>query len=204
MMKEYKSFCFEKEPLWDKVPEGKIDCFQWEEKEPFRPHSSFKMCFVKGSGIFVRMITDEENPRATCTKRDEPCYEDSCLEFFFAPFSDEGYFNIEMNPNGAFLSQFGKGRENRVFIKELTDISPAVKKIPLEKGWGVELFVPCELVEKLFNRPFSASEGEFKGCFFKCGDKTPVPHYGSFVPMGELPPGFHNPQKFAPIIIKEI
>lgn len=202
-MKEYYSFCFENEPLWDRVPEEKINCFQWEEGEPFRPDSSFKMCFVKNSGIYVRMVSDEENPRAVYTKRDEPCYEDSCLEFFFAPFGDEGYFNIEMNPNAAFLSQFGKGRENRKYIKELTDISPVVKKLPLENGWGVELFVPCSLVEKLFSRPFSAGEGNFTGCFFKCGDKTPKPHYGSFVPMGELPPGFHNPKKFAKITIRE-
>lgn len=201
-MKHYETFCFSDKPDWSLVPEGRIDCFQWESEPPYRPDSVFKICFVKNKGIYVKMATDEKNIRCICTERDEAIWEDSCLEFFFMPFPEGDYFNIEMNPNSAFLSQFGKGREGRIFIKELTDLSPEVKAKVTENGWEVECFVPCSFIEALYKTTFNAEAGEYKGCFFKCGDKTEIPHYGSFVPMGALPPGFHNPEKFATITVR--
>ena len=35
MKKSYETFCFEGEPDWQKVPVGKIDCFQWEVYSSF-------------------------------------------------------------------------------------------------------------------------------------------------------------------------
>lgn len=204
MSKTYETFCFETTPDWEKVPVGKIDCFQWEEKEPFRPQSVFQMCFVKNKGIFVRMHSDEKERRVTCRGRDENVWEDSCLEFFFSPKDEKGYMNTEMNPQGAYLTQIGKGRENRRFLKEITVLSPEVKGYEDENGWGIELFVPCEVIEKAFEIPFSAEAGKYHGNFYKCGDKTKTPHFGSFSPMrSELTLGFHDPEYFATISVKE-
>ena len=203
MTKEYKTVCFENEIDWEKVPVGKIDCFQWESDPPFRPESSFQMCFLKGKGVFVRMNSNEKELRKLCTKRDERIWEDSCLEFFFSPEEDAGYLNTEMNPNGAFLTQVGKERENRRFLKQLTLVSPEVTAHSDENGWGVELFLPCALFEEAFGVPFAAAPGVFRGNFFKCGDKTKTPHYGSFSPMGSISLGFHNPSLFATITVKE-
>ena len=204
MSKTYETFCFESKPDWKKVPTGKIDCFQWEESEPFRPNSEFQMCFVKSKGIFVKMHSDEKELRITCSGRDENIWEDSCLEFFFSPNDEKGYMNTEMNPCGAYLTQIGKGRENRRFLKEITDVSPEVKGYTDENGWGIELFIPCEVFEKAFDIPFSAQSGTYRGNFYKCGDKTKTPHYGSFSPMRkELTLGFHDPEFFATISVKE-
>jgi hypothetical protein len=40
-----------------------------------------------------------------------------------------------------------------------------------------------------------------KGNFYKCGDKTPVPHYAAFFPAGQAALGFHNPSCFGKIIL---
>lgn len=204
MKRTYETFCFESEPDWQKVPVGKIDCFQWENKEGYRPESSFQMCFVKKQGIFVKMFSNETRLRALCTKRDEPVWEDSCLEFFFSPGEDAGYLNTEMNPNGAFLAQVGKDRYNRRFLKEVTLLSPLVHAREKEAGWEIELFIPCGVFSEGLKTGFEALPGNYSGNFYKCGDKTERPHYGSFSPMRkELTLGFHDPEYFATITVKE-
>ena len=204
MIKTYETLCFENEPDWSRVPTGKIDCFQWEKPGFSRPDSSFQMCFVKNKGILVKMRSNEKNLRITCSGRDESVWEDSCLEFFFSPEKGAGYLNTEMNPRGAFLTQVGQEREHRKFLKELTDVSPQVSGFADEHGWGIELFLPCLLFKKAFGVGFCASPGVYKGNFYKCGDKTAAPHYGSFSPMRkELTFGFHDPEYFATIIVKE-
>lgn len=204
MIKTYQTFTFENKPDWGEVPFGKIDFYQWESEKPYRPHCSFQLCFVKKKGIFLRMQTDETNIRAVCKGRDENCWEDSCMEFFFKPFSHRSeYLNFEMTAGSAYLSAMGSGRENRIFLKELTKKEPTVKAEISNDGWSVELFVPCELIDEAFGEHFHASKGEYRGNFFKCGDKTATPHFGSFSPMGENPPGFHNPSLFAKILVKE-
>ncbi len=202
-MRTYQTLAFQTKPDWDAVPVGKIDCFQWEAVVPFRPKSSFQLCFVREKGVYCRLKSDEPAPRAVCEHRDDPVYEDSCLEVFFQPFPDSGYLNVEMNPHGVFLAEIGAQREDRVLLRTLTALSPVVTPLAIAGGWGVELFLPCALIEEAFGRPFAAAAGVCRAGFFKCGDKTNTPHYGSFTPMGTNPPGFHDPARFAEIIIKE-
>jgi hypothetical protein len=199
----YRSYAFETAPIWEHVPVGAIDRFHWESGAPYRPKSFFQLCFVKGEGVRARLWTDETDVRAVCTERDGPVWEDSCLECFFEPAAGKGYLNVEMNPRGVFLAQWGKAREDRVFTRELTALSPAVAPLPQQAGWGVSLFVPCALLEALGGAPFNAAAGDYRFCCFKCGDKTARPHWASFAPMGGNPPGFHAPEHFATLEIRE-
>ena len=204
-MKEYLTYCFEKEPDWEKVPIGKIDCFQWENEEKYRPETSFRLYLVQSKGIFLTMKTDETHLRITCKDRDDPCWQDSCMEFFFRPFADrEEYINIEMNPAGAYLSEIGKGKGDRRFVKELTKEEVVIRTEVTENGWSLSLFVPDPFIRSLFGKGFDYHCGEFYGNFYKCGDRTERPHYGSFSPMSTLPPGFHNPELFAKIKISDV
>ncbi len=142
-----------------------------------------------------------------CKKRDEPVYEDSALEFFIAPVPGRNeYINVECNSNGVFLSQFGAARDGRVFIREITGESPEV--VPLSGNdasgiwWGVEIHLPQSLIAALFNTGFTAAPQTFRFNVFKCGDCTETPHYLAFSPVGEMPPGFHNPDCFADAVFK--
>ena len=102
------------------------------------------------------MRSDEKRLRVTCCGRDGNVWEDSCLEFFFSPEKNAGYLNTEINPCGAFLTQVGKGRERRQFLKELTAVSPQVKSFKDESGWKVELFFPCLLFKEAFGVDFKS------------------------------------------------
>lgn len=200
--KIYKTYTFEKEPLWDEVKEEKLEFSNWDSAVHY--NTFFRMCLVREKGIFLRMRTDETELRCVNTERDENIWEDSCMELFLRPFSHrEEYLNFEMNPNGAYLCQFGKGKGDRVFLSELTDEEACVSTEVTDEGWCLELFVPESLITKAFGEAFTAKADTLTGNFYKCGDLTSKPHYDSFSKMSTLPPGFHNPECFADIIISE-
>lgn len=202
MKKEYTTYTFENEILWDEIPEGKLEFSNWDSKISY--DTRFKMGFVKGKGIYLRMHTDETDIRAVNTARDENIWEDSCMEFFICPFADrKEYLNFEINSKGAWLCQFGEGREGRVFLKSLTDCEAKLSTSVSTNGWSLELFVPSQLITEAYGKAFKAEACELRGNFYKCGDLTAVPHYDSFAKMGTLPPGFHNPECFAKIKITE-
>ena len=200
--KVYETYVFENEPDWEAVNEGSLDFSNWDSKAHY--NTFFKLCFVKDKGIYLRMRTDETELRREGTKRDDNIWEDSCMEFFLCPFSHrEEYLNFEMNPNGAYLCQYGKGREGRVFLKTLTDIGADVTARVTDDGWSLELFIPVSLISEAYGEQFTAGACSIRGNFYKCGDMTSKPHYDSFNKMTTLPPGFHNPECFAQIIITE-
>lgn len=200
--KVYETRVFENEPQWDKVREGCLEFSNWDSKIHY--NTFFKMCFVKNRGIFLKMRTDETELRCVNTKRDENIWEDSCMEFFICPFPDrKEYLNFEMNPVGAYLCQYGKERENRVFVKNLTSVEAEIRTETSENGWSLELFIPVKMISEIFGESFRAQACTLKGNFYKCGDLTEKVHYDSFSKMTTLPPGFHNPDCFAEIIISE-
>lgn len=201
-MKVYNTYSFENEINWQEVPEEKIGNFLWDSAAEYNVY--FKMCFLKGEGIALRMRCDETQLRAEGKVRDDRVWEDSCMEMFLCPFEHrDEYVNFEINCKGVYLSQFGLTRENRVFIKELTDIEADVKTDITPEGWSLEAFVPCRLISEVFGEEFAADKCSIKGNFTKCGDLTVNPHYESFARLSTLDFGFHNPGLFAKINISE-
>ena len=121
------TFIFDSLPEKELIPRFEISSFHWEKDGYSRPESSVRFCAVKNEGYYAFLESSESPVLARYTKRDDPVYTDSCLEVFIAPVSGRSeYINFEMNPNGAYLSQFGSERNGRVFIKELTAETPRV------------------------------------------------------------------------------
>ena len=201
-MKVYNTFVFENEINWQEVPEEKLSYFLWDSAAEYNVF--FRMCFLKGQGIALRMRCDETKLRAEGKVRDDRVWEDSCMEMFLCPFEDrEEYVNFEINCKGVYLSQYGRSREDRTFIREITDIEPYVKTETSDSGWSLEAFVPCELIAQVFGKSFPADKCTIKGNFTKCGDLTEYPHYISFSELTTLDKGFHNPQHFSKITVDE-
>lgn len=202
-MKTYRTYIYDKKPSWSEVPKAEINVFQWEDERKYRPYSFAGMCFVKNEGIYVLLMSRESDVKAVYTETDEPMYKDSCLEVFLR-LGEEGYINIETNYNGAYLCEFGKVRENRKYLKALTDKKPVISRVREGDMWGNEIFIPQELTAELYPSLKEIKAGEYCGNFYKCGDETHTPHYGSFSEMGSLELGFHNPGLFAKIIVEEV
>ncbi len=190
-------------------PVANIDSFHWEKEGYSRPSSFASMFAIENNGIHALLWSFEENIRCECQKRDDPVYTDSCLEFFIMPVEgDSRYINIEVNPKGVYLSQFGEKREGRVFIKELTDLAPVIYPIEIEengkKAWGCEIILSEEFISELYKTDYKVKECTVKGNFYKCGDLSVTPHYGAHFPVDSADSGFHNPDCFGKIIMRKV
>ena len=199
----YPAPIYEGGPCFETAPIAQIDSFHWEGERPYRPRSVARLCAVRNGGIYYRAFSNEADLRAVCTRRDEPVYEDSCLELFLNPYPEQSdsYLNVEINPNGAFLCQFGPAREGREWVRELTPLSPEVNAFREEGGWGVAVHLSEEFLRSLYGEGYHTRARAMRGNFYKCGDRTSRPHYAAFSPVDALPPGFHNPSCFADIIL---
>jgi hypothetical protein len=110
--------------------------------------------------------------------------------------------NFETNSNGAFLAAVRKERKNKTPIDKLIDINDITIKGTKESDrWYVEYLLPFDDIEKLFGVSEFTSGYTFKGNFYKCGDETAVPHFGSYYPINLPSPDFHCPSFFGDFII---
>ena len=197
-MTDYKVKLFDCYPELSELRFTELSNHLWSEDYPRFFISRASVSAVVNKGLFVVMISEEPCPKAVCTGRDEPVYRDSCMEFFFQPFSDDPrYMNFEINPQGAYLSEVGTERGDRRFIKEITTLAPEVSVLNVENGWGISLFVSEQLVSEVFGREFSVAETEYiRANFYKCGEETDAPHFSSAFFVGTPTPDFHRPEYF--------
>ena len=66
-------------------------------------------------------------------------------------------------------------------------------------NWLVEYRVPLVLFRKLYGQDVRAGHRAAAN-FYKCGDETPVPHYGAWSPVGTAAPDFHRPEFFGELV----
>ncbi len=164
--------------------------------------------------IYVLFKVSDQYIRSVATQPQDSVCQDSCVEFFFKPKIDKGYLNVEVNCGGTFLCYYiedhrrsAKGFEKStpVDVAWLNQIRcyhslPAVVepelKAPCE--WTLEYALPIPLIEA-YTGPLGPLAGQtWQANFYKCGDKTSHPHWGSWAPIGEEL-NFHKPDKFQPI-----
>lgn len=188
---------------WQTVPAAPIAHFLWE-KNGFCPVTFAQLAWTE-EALHARLWSHEQQPLSTYTAHQSAVCEDSCLEFFvnFLPLETSDFFNFEVNPNGTMLAAFGPPRYDRAPLPLETwaaqmDIRPQV--IP-GVGWGVEYRIPWALVRSI-QPGFTPEKGRMiVGNFYKCGDKTPLPHYGAWNPVETKAPDFHRPEFFATMML---
>jgi len=167
------------------------------------PPTVCRIAFVKAGGFAVAMECRERNPLARYKNHDEPVYEDSCMEFFadFCPQGGKGYLNFEANANGAMLSMLGPTRENRAFLRQLGLPRPDLRVTVGEESWAVEWFFPLSFIERIYGNCDFEPGCVIRGNFYKCGDKTAVPHWGTLFPLRADTADFHRPETFGEMVI---
>ncbi len=190
-------------------PVAAINSFHWEKDGYSRPESYAALFGVEKEGIHALLWSFEKNIRCECSKRDDPVYTDSCLELFLMPVNgDKRYVNFEVNPKGVYLSQIGEKRDDRQFIKELTDLEPVIYPMEIEEdgetAWGYEIILPEKFISELYGTDFTVHECNIKGNFYKCADSSVTPHYGAYFPVTTAGLGFHNPDCFGTIVFRKV
>lgn len=166
------------------------------------------------TGLHLRFRVWEATPRIACLHHNEPVYEDSCVEFFLQPCpgSDPRYVNFEMNAAGVLLLKLGGGRNDRQFLapaefsRFAIEVSGPLRRRNLllsseEPCWETSFSIPFDWLGSLFPDFRAAPGWEMRGNFYKCGDRTPSPHYGCWSPMTSAQPDFHRSCDFGLLVL---
>lgn len=176
-----------------------VDIYNWGGE--YRPETKATLCFWEGKGFLLKMTCREENPRAVYPfdRQNSMVCEDSCMEFFgnFAPEKENsGYLNFECNANGCLLCCYGPDRYQRKTVAEMGIPHPLPEAFRTGAEWGYELLIPIELLQKVYGKSEFSAGDRIRGSFYKCGDLTGHPHYGSDIPISIDHPDFHCPEFF--------
>lgn len=189
-----------------KIDDGNIaniDVYNWGCE--YQPKAYARMCYIKNQGFAIKLSCEEKNPLATYTEQNCMVCQDSCLEVFinFKPDAeDKGYLNFEANANGSLLVEYGKTGEGRTKITDMGLCNPEITPYKKDNEWGYTLFISLDLIQKVYGNYDFNGKSVLKGNFFKCGDKTDKPHYGSYTKIDFEYPSFHRPQFFADMVIE--
>ena len=181
----------------------RIGCLNWPDAFPYRPDVSFEVSH-SDTALHLLFRVQEDAVRAVCAADGEHAWEDSCVEFFFAPGEEGEYYNLECTCTGRLLLCRGTGRAGRLPLPEalLRGISRrsslGIEPFGLREeptAWVLALDIPAATfgLERFSGLPA-------RGNFYKCGDKLPVPHYLSWAPVRTPRPDFHRPEYFEEIV----
>ncbi|MEG2117581.1 MAG: carbohydrate-binding family 9-like protein [Clostridia bacterium] len=187
---------------WNKIEKAEINSYVWGKE--YVPHAYAQLALIKEKGIALKMTAYEIAPKAVYNKYNDPVYKDSCLEFFVSFNSESPYYmNFEINSNGAFLAAIRTERKNKTPIDKIVDLKKIeVKPYCDEEKWSVEVLFTFDVIEALFGKCNFKDGAIFRGNFYKCGDETTIPHFGSWATIKNARPDFHRPEFFGIFEIK--
>lgn len=199
-MKTYKIKNVKGKPDWQEIPALQVSEIMWLPDAGIR--MTQQICYDE-TALYVRQRAWEREIRDQVTDPLGSICQDSCMEFFFSPNSDERYFNLECNPSGNIYFGFGAERNSRVrlILKDAKALLE-LKTERLSDGWEVQYRLPIRFI-RMFYPNFVLKSGQaFTANCYKCGDKTATPHYLSWNPMTSATPDFHCPVDFGKMILE--
>jgi hypothetical protein len=199
-------------PLWQQMQA--VDISNVMGKKPgFFPVVQAKMLYSDDS-LYVIFHVQDRFVRCITKVCNGPVWEDSCVEFFFAPFTQEPkhYFNLEINCGGTPLMHFSTVPRKVFTHLEVQDIKkieiahslPKIIEPEMAESvtWTLEYRIPIDMLEKYapVTRP---SEGvRWKANFYKIAENNSNPHYLTWSPVKNKIPDFHLPAYFGTLLFE--
>ena len=115
--------------------------------------------------------------------------------------------NYSDNNSRAEWTEINKGKKNKDIDKadersiQIAHSLPKIVEPELAEKttWTVEYRVPFALFSKYFSAPTPQPGDQWRANFYKCGDATSHPHWGSWAIVETEQPNFHQPAFFQPI-----
>ena len=193
--------------LWSAADELEVTHYVWEDSG-HRPRTRARLLWDDG-WLAVLFVVDDRYVRAAARRFNDSVCHDSCVEFFVAPAADpaaDAYFNFEVNCGGTLLlyrcgTRFEEVPEADGAAIAMAHTQPKIvdPEIVGPTTWAVEYHVPWSLFEKHFGPVTPTAGTAWRANFYKCGDRTSHPHWGSWAPVDSPKPNFHLPGSFRPI-----
>lgn len=196
---------------WDDINPIKIENYPWDETG-YKPETEVKLCYTEEE-IRVKFTSCEKEVRVEVSDFNGPVWFDSCVEFFFLPDpnNDDRYLNFEINAKGVLLLQLDNKPPERHYLTyinpnyfdikaDITDLN--FKEYKDFKPWTIEYKIPFSFIKDFFKN-FNVESGTIINAnFSKCGDKTSIPHFGTWADIKTENPAFHVPQFFKEIMFE--
>lgn len=182
-----------------------VSVCNWPEVAPYTPEVRFKL-FHTGKDFVIRYNVTEESTRAEAAEDGGMVWQDSCVECFISPDSDDRYYNIEANCIGTVLLNHRRKGDKAERAGE--DVYKGIRRFPSlkaeafplrveERHWELTLIIPAT---SLFKDSLECWDGiKCSMNFYKCGDKLQRIHFLSWAPVGLEKPQFHAPEFFQPV-----
>jgi len=151
--------------------------------------------------LYVAMRCYETEPRATVTEHEGDVHFDSCMEFFFAPTPkvNMGYFNAEINPNGAIKFNYGEGRHGRIKTHKLPQFADCKATVTPEY-WQLVYTIPYALIRE-YAPAFEGKSGDvMRGNMYRCGEKAKVTSFMTLFYVDMPTPDYHQSSTFGEFI----
>lgn len=201
-------------PQWETAETLEVTHFSWEDSG-HHPRTCARLAY---DDDFLGIIFQVEDKyvRAVAENFQDSVCSDSCVEFFVAPLPDsDAYFNFEVNCGGTMLVRRCTTEEESqagveavaVTAADFATIALATSlpkivepEITEPTTWTLEYHLPFALFTTYFDIAPPTSGTAWKGNFYKCGDQTSHPHWGSWAPVGTPKPSFHQPSSYQPIL----
>jgi len=192
--------------IWNDTESVRLINYMGDKPTPF-PEVQVKVRY-DDKNIYVIFKVNDRYVRAVAKENNGKVWEDSCVEFFFAPGPDieRGYFNVETNCKGIILMNFSKkGSDKRGSISS-EDISKITIAHSLSKNteteimepvtWTLEYKIPFSMLAKYIKVEKPGKGINWRANFYKCGDETSHPHWLTWAPIINPTPNFHLPEYF--------
>lgn len=187
--------------------EAAIDQINWKNDFPKALPVTVRVAH-DGERLYLYYVVMGDAVRVVNTEDFGSVWEDSCVEFFMQREGESGYRNFECNLLGVMLSRRHESREKGV---SQTDLMPAIVRFgtiqhryEMDKqvsDWTMYLEIPKQALG--FAKHESLGGQKIRANFYKCGDKTPEPHFLSWNPIDLPSPNFHTPEFFGLLELEE-
>ncbi|NLG52769.1 MAG: hypothetical protein GX541_02175 [Clostridiales bacterium] len=193
----------------DTLPRAHIGYYPWNCA--YRPESYGVLGYNdEYLFLYMRSYEDAKNRRAEVYRDNGEIYQDSCLEFFFnpCPESRDVFINLEINPRRFLYLAFGEPdiRKRHLFTTDEYNhfyLTVLDRETALAGDyWDVSACIPFSFIKRVMPEFEKSEKMRFTGNFFKCGNKTPMPHYGCWseiIPDSDVP-NFYKTRYFGEIL----
>lgn len=196
-------------PVWQAAQTAVISSFHPKSDPAHRPVTEARLLY-DDEALHVIFHVEDRFVRCVNLGYQAHVHLDSCVEFFFAPQPGSNhYFNFEANCGGSLCFKYGKplalgprkpipeelGRLVGLYHSLPSRVDPEIAG-PIE--WVLQARIPLAVIEAMQGPLGPLAGQQWTGNFYKCGNETRHPHWGSWSPVeGVL--DFHRPEVFGPI-----
>lgn len=182
----------------------------WPDQFPYIPITIADLAYST-KGIYCRFWSKGVGLKASYTEDGDRVHEDSCVEIFLQAPNDSRYFNFEFNCIGTCDASYRKSRyvSTSLTSHQYNSIQRSTSErsgLIFDRPQGVHsfwvaVFIPFEILGLDINK--QTFPDFLMANLYKCGDKTALPHFASWMPVSTEKPDFHRPESFHPLYFGE-